>query len=281
MSNLVKQQFVLQESSTTRIINSNNKAEEFLRKNLVTGETVQEPDSFEDEGFSQGIYGEEISLDTEAMQAENQEVLDPEPVMEELIANANEEANQIIENANEEANRIIEDANQQVESLFASEKQRGYEEGLAAGSEELENQRAALQQEYEEYQAKTEAEYQELRTTMEADIVEAVIEVFDKVFRIQFDDKKELLLSLVRNTLRNMETGKDIKVRVSEGNRKFFESKIGEIQKEVGSEHQIEVLIDATMGETDCMIETDFGVFDCGIDMELSNLYKDIRSLCE
>ena len=26
--------------------------------------------------------------------------------------------------------------------------------------------------------------------------------------------------------------------------------------------------------------ETSFGVFDCGIDMELNNLVKDIRSLC-
>jgi flagellar biosynthesis/type III secretory pathway protein FliH len=29
-----------------------------------------------------------------------------------------------------------------------------------------------------------------------------------------------------------------------------------------------------------CRIETEFGVFDCGLDTELKNLYKDIRSLC-
>ena len=32
--------------------------------------------------------------------------------------------------------------------------------------------------------------------------------------------------------------------------------------------------------DTDCQIETNFGIFDCGIDMELANLEKAIRSLC-
>lgn len=42
----------------------------------------------------------------------------------------------------------------------------------------------------------------------------------------------------------------------------------------------IEVVNDANLDTSGCFIETSFGVFDCGIDMELNNLVKDIRSLC-
>ena len=47
-----------------------------------------------------------------------------------------------------------------------------------------------------------------------------------------------------------------------------------------GNDVDIEVVNDMTLGAEDCIIETESGVFNCGIDMELSNLEKDIRSLC-
>ena len=42
----------------------------------------------------------------------------------------------------------------------------------------------------------------------------------------------------------------------------------------------IEVVNVANLEASDCQIETSFGVFDCGIDMELNNLVNDIKALC-
>ena len=55
---------------------------------------------------------------------------------------------------------------------------------------------------------------------------------------------------------------------------------LDEIQERIGNDIDIEVVNDANLDTSGCFIETSFGVFDCGIDMELNNLVKDIRSLC-
>ena len=48
-----------------------------------------------------------------------------------------------------------------------------------------------------------------------------------------------------------------------------------------GNDVVIDVINDMTLTDGACIIETETGVFDCGVDMVLSNLEKDIRSLCK
>ena len=51
------------------------------------------------------------------------------------------------------------------------------------------------------------------------------------------------------------------------------------ISKEIGAAIQVEVLADASLQEHQCMIETDSGVFECGIDVQLDNLLGTLKSL--
>ena len=125
-----------------------------------------------------------------------------------------------------------------------------------------------------------EMEYQQKSDVLENDIVEAIIQVFNKVFHIQFDNKKEILLHLIKNTLMNVEVGKEFRIHVSQNNYKFINSHLDDIKLNIGNDVNIEVVNDASLGTEDCQIETNFGVFDCGIDMELNTLIKDIRTLC-
>ena len=52
-----------------------------------------------------------------------------------------------------------------------------------------------------------------------------------------------------------------------------------EIREIVGQKVAIEFVHDAKLKDDQCKIETSFGVFDCGIDTQLDNLLKDIKSL--
>ena len=52
-----------------------------------------------------------------------------------------------------------------------------------------------------------------------------------------------------------------------------------DILERVGHGIELEFIGDSAMNGNDCMIETDSGVFDCGLDTQLENLIKDIRSL--
>ena len=53
---------------------------------------------------------------------------------------------------------------------------------------------------------------------MEKDLVDVILEVFNKVFHIQFDDKTEILLSLVSDAIMGIEGSKDFRIRVAEVN---------------------------------------------------------------
>ena len=148
------------------------------------------------------------------------------------------------------------------------------------------HQEAALEAEYCEKEQGLETRKQELESqyeknvnAMEGDIVDAVIQVFDKVFHIQFENKREILYSLVKNVLLDIEVGDEIRIHVNEENREIIEAHMDEIREIVGQKVAIEFVHDAKLKDDQCKIETSFGVFDCGIDTQLDNLLKDIKSL--
>ena len=57
------------------------------------------------------------------------------------------------------------------------------------------------------------------------------------------------------------------------------EQHLEELQELTGQGVSIEFVHDNKLSDGQCQIETAFGVFDCSVDTELSNLMKDIRSL--
>ena len=156
----------------------------------------------------------------------------------------------------------------------------GYNEGSAKLWTEVADEKARMPEELVELKHQLKDEYNTKMENMESDIVDAMIKVFRHVFDIQFDNKKQILLYLIHNTLMNVEVGKEFHIRVSSSNYKFIESRIGDIKEKIGNDIEVEIVNDMTLGPEDCIIETESGVFNCGIDMELSNLEKDIRSLC-
>ena len=111
-------------------------------------------------------------------------------------------------------------------------------------------------------------------------VQEVIVTVFEKVFHIQFDDKKEILMHLIEDAILNIEDDKRFRVKVAEDNAMFLENHKTEILDRVGHDIELEIVSDATVEGNDCTIETDSGVFNCSLGTQLENLIKDIRSLC-
>ncbi len=51
------------------------------------------------------------------------------------------------------------------------------------------------------------------------------------------------------------------------------------ISAQVGASITVEIVADASLQEHQCMIETDSGVFECGVDVQLENLLGTLKSL--
>ena len=268
LSNLFKQQYVINLGNETRVIN----ADEQFRK-LEIAQVAPTSEEILD-GFLEGLDAEEIEME-------------PQITPEEILEQARKEAEGILIVARLEAEKYADDAKKQAEILFEQKKQQGYQEGVSKLQDEVLEHKAKLQNEYEQLQLALNqerealhAEYEDKLDTLEADLVDIMIRVFHKVFHIQFDNKKQMLLHLIKDTLLGIDAGKNFVIRVAESNYKFIESHVADIKEKIGNDVSIDVVNDMNLEENDCIIETATGVYNCGIDMVLSNLEKDIKSLC-
>lgn len=264
MSNLYKQYFVNHETENKRVINSNALVEERIAKLLEKQRRERGQGSDSADGFSAGIIG----ADTEVF-----EEVDP-------VEQAKEEAEDILAKAKAEAERLISEATSEAEAIREQAKQQGYFEGSVQKEEELAGLEEQLENSFAEKNQRLDSEYKTKMDNMEHDLVDVILEVFNKVFHIQFDNKKHVLMYLINNAILNIEGDKKFRIRVADSNVLFLENHRENILERVGHDIELDFIADTSMDGNDCMIETDSGVFDCSLGTQLENLIKDIRSLC-
>lgn len=282
-----------------RVINSNDRLEaKFKELDLARQQVSQyfpsfdevENDDYDDLEQEQNLDLDSNDYDDEAgasgfvdgLNATQVFVKQQEPGVdfEAILEEANENARAILADAQEKADLILEDAHNKANQIYEEKKQQGYSEGMQNSEDEINSAKEEYEKKYLDLKTKLEQDFAIRNDALESDLIDAIIAVFNNVFHIQFDDKKEILLYLVKNTISQVEVGKEFRVHVAQNNYKFMLSRIDEIRERIGNDIEIEIVNDANLESADCQIETSFGVFDCGIDMELTNLYKDIRSLC-
>ncbi len=259
LSNLFKPWSVQTVTSDARVIDSNERMMEYLKKNPP--QMMQQMPENEEALFAGG--------DTEPSEPEIDHV-----------ALAKEEAERILAEANAEADKLVAQANERVREIEDTARSQGYEAGQNRLQEELAEKSQALQEDYDSRLQALEEDYRSKRDSMEHELIDAIVPAFEKVFGVAFAHKKELLLYLTDRAVLNIEGEKHFRIKVAEGQVSFLESSKEEILNHVGHDVELEVIGDPRMEENDCIIETDSGVFDCGLKTQLKNLSEDIRALC-
>lgn len=267
MSNLFKQQYLVNVETKTRVINSDDRFTAGFQALQTANYEIDPNKESVSHVFMEGLNAEEVFIE-------------PEPDPEEILAEAHLQADDIIAQAQAEALRISTEASQKADMLFERTKLEAYKEGVSKLQDELIAKSQEIEEKYKEKEQLMQAAYEEKMDALEADLVDVMIQVFQKVFHIQFDNKKQILLQLIKDTLLDIDAGKNFVIRVSQANYKYVESHAAEIREKIGNDVAIDVVNDATMDDEACIIETATGVYDCGIDMVMSNLEKDIRVLC-
>jgi flagellar assembly protein FliH len=289
--NLLKHQFVYSEQSAARIINSNDKMEEKM-KELVRiyqnagidsqGDSVNR--EFVDGILADNVEGDDVAVETgqagSAVIHKDAGLAGSKELSDKIVADAEAEANRILEDAKSRADQMVIDANAKAQELYEAQKDIGYKDGEAACEREMNRKIAELEAQNTSLQQELEVEYQQKLGTMETDLVDAITQVFNKVFHIQFEDKRDILLHLIRRTLYSVEPEKHYRILVSDENWQYVEARLSELSGQLGSDVELEVTRDPKMTNSECRIETDNAVYDCSIDQELDGLCRDIRSLC-
>lgn len=275
MSNLLKRSSVINKDE--RVIDYND----LIKKKI---QTIMESkhNEMDADGFINGLHAdvvEELISDDGTADALTDDAAMGEQQAAASLENANAEAERIIEEARLQAEQIIADANKNADAAFEEAKQNGYYEGNEKAQEEMNIKQAQLEAEFDNKRKELEQEYNNLKESIEPELVEVITDVFRKVTGVVAEDNQKIILHLINDVMHNADGSRDYVIKVSPDDYKFLVNNQGKIYCAMSREVNIDIVEDATLERNQCMIETNTGIFNCSLDIELNNLIKNIKLL--
>ncbi len=268
------------------VIDVNARVEESIQKAIALYGIKEEPsEKSGEEGFQEGIaaLGAEqidglLADDSPVLKADETELA---RINEEKEAALNElaEIQQQLESAKQEAQKILNDAKAQAGGIKEDAKRAGHDEGYNMGLQEAEAQFQAKEQELEERHAALEQEYDERFNAMEPEFIDNLTAIYEHIFHVDLLDERGVLLYLIEKTMRDVGVNSNFLIHVSPADYPMVQENKGELTALTEGNHVIEIIEDNALSQGGAMVETDNGIFDCGIDTELKELSRKLRLL--
>ena len=138
----------------------------------------------------------------------------------------------------------------------------------------------AMEQEYLEKTQALENEYQQQIDLLEPDLVEAITGIYEHVFHVELSSYREILTGLISDVLHKLEGSRSFIIHVSKDDYAYVSMQKKQILAGAVSENtMVDVVEDAAVSRNECMIETENGIFDCGLGSQLSELKKRLTLL--
>nr|WP_196810113.1 FliH/SctL family protein [Butyrivibrio sp. WCD3002] len=247
------------------------------------------PDESDQGQFQEGYFDNSQMMPEEDMNLgmDMEEEPAAEMVPEEPQFNLDEIQAQIDEQlrmADEQAKQIVADAQAQAEEIrnqaMEEGKAAGYDEGYQQGVAEAQQLKIDAEAEIEEEKNKLQADFQQLVSTIEPDMVDALTSVYEHVFNVEFKENKDIILHLIRTTLSKMDSGVDIILHISSDDYDLVSDEKPALEEAMASPNSsLEIIEDPLLKENECIIESEGGVFDCSLGVELSELARKLKLL--
>lgn len=271
-SNLVKNIFTtLSRDEEKRIIDSN--AVVRRRMEMLEAELGLPPA----EGFVSGIPAAEIVDVPEDTQGN---IIKAQDEAREILESARADADAMIAQAQEDAERIREQARAEAEAekaqVLGDARQQGFNEGLV----KAQAHEGAMEQEYLEKTRSLEEAYEKQLDTLEPRFVDAITGIYEHIFQVELSSYREILTYLISTILHKLDGSRSFMIHVSREDYAYVSmQKKQMLAGAVSGNCEVDVVEDLTLGKNDCMIETEGGIFDCGLGTQLSELRRRLHLL--
>ncbi len=293
MSNLLKAYNVVCENRDKRIIDSN----QAMSDAIIRIKEQIEAQGYEGKPeFVQGLDAENVEgllyseNDDEGERIISGNVISPEgdflqkteedlTLARERISEAEEQARYILENARGDADIIIQEAASKADEIIATANEAAFAKGYDEGKAKAESEVQAKLAELEATRMQLNEEYQEKVRNLEPELVDAILRVVMDVTHVISEDKKDLVAGLIGNVLNGDINSKTFVIRVSKDDSDFVKKNKDKLIEEVDKVEDIIVVEDSTMKKGQCMVETDFGIYDCSLDVQMEALVREIKLL--
>ena len=273
-NNLVKQ-FNVVEAEETRIIDTN----ELLRRrkeNVLPRKAAQ----VSEDGFVSGLVAAEIELPGGGDDIPEGNVIKAGEDVQALLNQAREDAQAIVDQAKKDASAIIADAKAQAEAEKKSIADQARQQGYEAGQGKAQAEADAARREFQEKARQLEAEYQQQLDELEPKLVDTITSIYEHIFLVDLSNDRGILEHLISNTMHRLEGGGTFLIHVSREDYSYVAAQKEQILAGTASGiATVEIVEDMTLGKDECLIETDSGIFDCGLGTQLAGLKQKLMLL--
>ena len=268
-SNLLKKGFTKLSEDDARVIDTNGLVAKRIRE--LSAKMQKESNT----GFVSGLAADKVEAP----------VTDPEEEKTDFtpsgnVIKAGEDLQKLKEDAEAEAQKIVEDARAQAESILQDARSQ-------AEAERADIQEAARRQGQQEAQAEAdrteaarEAEYQKRLDELEPEFVDTITGIYEHIFHVDLHSYREVLCYLISTTMRKSEDNRSFLIHVSKEDYPYVSMQKKQISAgAVAPNATVEIVKDITLGKGECLIETEGGIFDCGLGTQLSELRQKLKLL--
>lgn len=238
----------------------------------------------ENTGFVEGIQAESVELsglfeDNETADAESSVIKAANEDAEELRAQANQAAQRIIDEARQKADEIVTEAKEQAirdrDKVYNEAKTQGYEEGRKQAERDNELIRGELDRTRRELKKDYDRQIAELEPTF----IDTLTGIYEHIFNVDLQSYREILVYLIEGTMHKVD-GRSFLVHVSKEDYPYVSMQKKQLSAEtVSPNSSVEVVEDITLGRNECFIETEAGIFDCGLGTQLTELSQKLKLL--
>lgn len=166
-------------------------------------------------------------------------------------------AEELIALARNKAAGIIRDARK----AFDAEKKRGYDEGMEEGNQKI-----------SEIMIESVARSVENFSEFENDVIEVVGDALRKI--LGEIDSDELISKVVKNALATVRNQKKVTVIINPADSEMVHSQINDLLASYPSINTIDILTDGRVGVGGCKLETEMGVVDASLEVQLEAIKK-------
>lgn len=172
------------------------------------------------------------------------------------------EAQEIIESAKKQAEAIVAGANE----AYEQEKQRGYQDGLDESKADQAEQMLKVVSRTINY-----------LSDVEHSMADILLSGIRKIIG-QFN-QEELAVNLVRNALQHVRNEKQVTIRLAPSQYNMVKAQLNEILSDYKGVGFIDLVADQRLSTGDCIMESDIGVVDASVDVQLKALRQRFSQL--
>ena len=198
---------------------------------------------------------------------------------ENILKDAREKADEIVATAEQLAQEYKDNSRREAEiegsRIRNNAKNEGYEAGIREASEEY----ASKMLEVDSRAKELEQIYEQALNELEPRFVEVITGIYEHIFNVDLSEYQSILADLVCNAMRRAENSGAYIIHVSTQDYPTINDEKREMLVAAASGARVEIVEDIGLGRNQCLLETDNGVLDCGLDTQLRELRKKLMLL--